>query len=298
MPTLQQIARRISVAEDLGSIVSTMKGLAAVSVRQYERAGVSAQAYIDNLERGFQVVLRHGVDPGAEAPPAYPIGIIIMGTEQGLCGPLNRSVLEYAGRWMADEDLTSDRRRILGIGTRLGNELRAFSLTAEEVLAHPGSVVGVSDRIEDVLLYIDDWLAAGVTAIVAFHHSRATEARARPVTKRILPVESGFFRELTARPWGTTMIPQVAGPPADVFKVLVRQLMVSRLFIAFAEALASEHGERLITMQGAESNIEDRLEALTQEFRREQQTAITSELLDIISGYEAMTVRRSKGSRP
>jgi hypothetical protein len=105
MATVQQIGRSISVAEDLGGVVGTMKGLAAVSVRQYERARESAQDYIDTLELGLQIVVRHNLELPKPRPLGRPVGIIIFGTEQGLCGPLNRHILEFAGRWIADEGI-------------------------------------------------------------------------------------------------------------------------------------------------------------------------------------------------
>jgi F-type H+-transporting ATPase subunit gamma len=289
MATVQQIGRSISVAEDLGGVVGTMKGLAAVSVRQYERARESAQDYIDTLELGLQIVVRHNLELPKPRALGRPVGIIIFGTEQGLCGPLNRHILEYAGGWIADEGIGRKDRRILAVGTRLGEEIRGFSLDAEALLPHPSSVAGTTERIEDILLRIDEWLAGGVTDIVAIYHSRAAQTRAQPVRSTIHPLEASLLHEIAARPWETNMLPSVAGSPTDVFATLSRQLIVARLFIAFADALASEHGERLIAMQGAESNIDQRLEDLQSEYRRERQTAITSELLDLISGYEMVS---------
>lgn len=294
MPTLQQIDRSIVVAEELHAIVTTMKSLAAVSVRQYERARENAHAYVENLEHGIQIVLAHGIESRETEAPPETVGVIIFGTEQGLCGPLNHRVLEHAGEWLADGGYNRDKRRILGIGTRLADEMRGYSLDAEKTFAHPSSVAGVGGRIQDVLLTINEWRAAGVTDVVAFHHTRLDEPRAKPVTTRIVPLEPALLSRLREQPWPTNMLPQTAAPPREVFAALVRQLTVARLFISFVEALASEHSERLLSMQGAENNIEERLESLRTTFRREQQSAVTSELLDIISGYELMTAKDSR----
>jgi len=294
MASLQQISHSISVAEDLDSIVVTMKGLAAVNLRHFERARAAAQEYIDALERGLQVVLMHGVEPREEQPARPPVGVIVVGTEQGLCGPLNRRLLEHVGGWLAQESLDRDERRILAIGTRLGDELHAYSLDAEELIAHPSSVQGVTERVEDVLLRIDGWRAEGVTDVVAFHHTGFETSRAHPVTRRILPIELSLLYDLKARDWDSRSLPQVAAEPREMFAALTRHLVVARLFVAIADALASEHGERLIAMQGAETNIEERLQDLQAEYRRERQTAITSELLDLISGYEMISAEERR----
>jgi F-type H+-transporting ATPase subunit gamma len=289
MPTEQQISRSITAAEDLESVVSTMKGLSAASLRQYELARSAAERYITNLERGLEVVLRHGFPIGSEEGGATSIGVVLLGTEQGMCGPLNRRVLDHATGWLEDMGHDPPTWRVLAIGTRLGDELVAHRIRAERLLPQPSSATGVHDRVMEILLLIDGWRAEGVGEVVAFHHTRFEQVRADPVTRHILPIEAGLLHRLRDREWPTRMIPQLATGSREVFAALTRQLVVGRLFVALVDALASEHGERLIAMQSAESNIEERLEELRAAHRRERQSAITSELLDIISGYEIMT---------
>jgi F-type H+-transporting ATPase subunit gamma len=69
---------------------------------------------------------------------------------------------------------------------------------------------------------------------------------------------------------------------------LLRQHLFVSLYRAFAESLASENASRLASMQAAERSIDERLEALRGEFRYQRQHAITEELLDIVSGFEAL----------
>lgn len=289
MSTEQEISRSINAAEDLKSVVSTMKGLSAASVRQYELASVSADRYITNLERGLAAVLRHGLPIESAERGAASIGVVLIGTEQGMCGPLNRRLLDHATRCLKDLGHGPDSWRVLAVGTRLGNELGAHEISAERILPQPGSVTGVQYRVADILMHVDAWRREDIGDVVAFHHTRFEQARADPMTRHILPLEDGLLHRLRGQAWPTRTLPQLAAGPREVFTALTRQFVVARLFVALVNALASEHGERLIAMQSAESNIEERLEELWAAYRRERQTAITSELLDIISGYEIMT---------
>jgi F-type H+-transporting ATPase subunit gamma len=74
---------------------------------------------------------------------------------------------------------------------------------------------------------------------------------------------------------------------------LIRQLLHQYLFVsifrACAESQASEHASRLAAMQSAQRNLDERLEEVTMTFRRARQNVITSELLDVVSGFEAIT---------
>jgi F-type H+-transporting ATPase subunit gamma len=74
-----------------------------------------------------------------------------------------------------------------------------------------------------------------------------------------------------------------------LFLALIRQYLFVSLYRAFAESLASENASRLAAMQRAERNIEERLDDLGARFRQERQTSITDELLDILSGFTALT---------
>jgi F-type H+-transporting ATPase subunit gamma len=73
-----------------------------------------------------------------------------------------------------------------------------------------------------------------------------------------------------------------------LFSALISQYLFVSLYRAFAESLASENASRLASMQGAERNIADRLQELQGSFHQQRQSTITAELLDIVSGFEAL----------
>ena len=74
----------------------------------------------------------------------------------------------------------------------------------------------------------------------------------------------------------------------DLFSALIRRQTFYSLFMVFIESIASESNSRLIAMQRAEKNIEERIAELNTSFQRVRQTSITSELIDIVTGYEAL----------
>ena len=74
----------------------------------------------------------------------------------------------------------------------------------------------------------------------------------------------------------------------ELFSALAREYLFANIFRSGAESLASEHATRLAAMQVALRNIEEHLEKMTADFRRKRQDAITSELLDIVAGYETL----------
>jgi F-type H+-transporting ATPase subunit gamma len=77
--------------------------------------------------------------------------------------------------------------------------------------------------------------------------------------------------------------------PQRLFSSLLRQYIFVSIFRACAESLASEYASRLAAMQAAEKNLEERLDEVTGRYRWLRQNVITSELLDVVAGFEALT---------
>ncbi len=74
-----------------------------------------------------------------------------------------------------------------------------------------------------------------------------------------------------------------------LFSSLIRQFLFVSIYRAIAASLASENASRLEAMQGAEKNIDDRMKELQAKYHRQRQSSITEELMDVVSGFEAMT---------
>ncbi len=89
--------------------------------------------------------------------------------------------------------------------------------------------------------------------------------------------------------WPSRCLPTFTMERNRLLASLVHQYLFVSVFRACAESQASEHASRLAAMQSAEHNLEDRLQDVTQEFRRARQTVITAELLDVVGGFEAIT---------
>ena len=91
MQTTESLKRRIKSAGDLLSVVKTMKALAAVSIRQYQKAVESLEDYNRTVEMGLQIVLKERMGATMQRKDASikRLGAIIFGSDQGLCGQLN-----------------------------------------------------------------------------------------------------------------------------------------------------------------------------------------------------------------
>ena len=296
MQTLDALKRRIHSAEDLQSIVRTMKALAAVSIRQYEKAVQSLVEYNRTTELGLHVVL---TDRGQELleeenRTGGRVGAIIFGSDQGMCGQFNDVIAEHALNSLSEMGGGIEESIRLSVGIRVEPRLQDAGYPSDESISLPGSVGGISPKVQSVLLAIDGWrLDRDVNTIYLFYNRPTSAATYRPTTVRLLPIDVERLRSMETKTWPSHTLPVFTMDRRTLLSGLIRQHLFVLLFRAFAESLASENAARLAAMQSAERNIEDRLVELNQEYHGLRQNSITSELLDIVSGFEVLTADTS-----
>jgi len=298
MQTSEVLKRKIGSSEDLLSVVKTMKALAAVSIRQYEKAVESLQDYTDTIDMGFQIALRNQPDIFSIRKPESTFGktlAIIFGSEQGMVGQFNEQIISYASSQLSKLHYRETDRLYLAVGLRLHGDLTGSGVAVEDGFSMPGSVGGITPSVQEQLVKIENMREPGkVSRILLFYNKPRSKTGYRQHYIQLWPVDVQRFARLKNRPWKNTVLPTFTMDWNVLFSSLVRQYLFVTLFRAYAESLASENAGRLASMQAAERNIEESLEGFNLQFQHQRQSAITAELLDIISGFKALTGKKSK----
>lgn len=294
METLEQLAGALDSLEDLRSIVRSMKAMAAASIRQYEQAVEALGLYNRTVELGLHVALRNMPPP---APRRHrrrgPMGIIVFGSDHGLCGRFNRDLASFV-REHVQARAESEDVRVLVAGARVTPLLEDAGLSIDETLHLPGSATRITALVDQLFLTLDVWRSEdGVESVHLFYNRRRAGSRTVPMAQRLLPVDLHRFQRLGEEPWPSPVLPTFTMTPDRLFAALVRQYLFVSLFRACAESQAAEHASRLTAMQSASRSLDDRQSELTGEFRRRRQDVITAELLDVVAGYEAIGRRPS-----
>ncbi|MGM0556742.1 MAG: F0F1 ATP synthase subunit gamma [Myxococcota bacterium] len=291
MQDLQNIRRKIDSAEDLLSVASTMKSMAAVSLRQYEEAVSSLTDYHRTVEMGLQVLLRErpGLLESATEAPTRRIGFVVFGSDHGMCGSFNERIRRHVLDWRAREGFVDHEIAVLTVGHRIAMHLRDSRLSLDSHLDVPGSVDGVTAFVDEVLVLLDEWQEQRAVDHVWIFFNRASgQASFEPTTEPLLPVDRPWLERIAEREWPTRILPTFRMDGDELFSKLIQEHLFVTLFQACCESLAAENTARLSSMQSAERNIEERLDELDADYRRTRQSSITAELLDIVSGYEAL----------
>jgi F-type H+-transporting ATPase subunit gamma len=293
METLDSLRRKLEVTGDLKEVVKTMKTLAAVSIHQYEKAVASLGYYRRTVEMGLQIVIRsnQGEVPRAAQPaPRGRLGAVIFGSELGMCGQFNDLLVNYALEQCQQLQGKKAGLAIMAVGARAVSLLEEAGEKVEFYFDVPGSISGITPRVQEMLLQIETWQCpGGVQRIVLFHHKLVSGAAYHPQTVPLLPLDLAWLETLGQRPWPSQVLPTYTMDRAPLLYALLGQHLFVSLYQALAESLASENAARLAAMQAAENNINDRLQDLRLQYNQLRHSTITEELLDIVAGFEALT---------
>jgi F-type H+-transporting ATPase subunit gamma len=292
METIEDLKRRIKSTEELQSVVRTMKALAAVKIRQFEKAVESLADYNRTVEMGLQVVLKDREDVliGARSVEKERVGAFVFGSDQGMCGQLNDHIVSHAMKEMDRvSGLRRENRLVMAVGQRVSARMQEAGQAVEEYLSVPGSVTGIVPKVRQLLAKIDTWQEErALEQVFLFYSRQLSGARYEPHTVHLLPVDKQWLSRIGKRKWPGRSMPMFSMDWDHLFSALIRQYLFVSLFRSFAESLASENASRLASMQGAEKNIKEQLDSLRMRYHQQRQMSITEELLDIVSGFEAL----------
>lgn len=291
MSTLENLRRQIDTVTDLNSVVSSMKTLAAVSIHQYEQAADALADYNRTIQLGFQIVLCGTTRPLDQPAPAGKVGLIVFGSDQGMCGQFNERIAEFA---VQHHNQAHDHppSGLLVIGARVEAAMEEAGWKINEAYPTPGSVSEITVLVQEIIPRIEQLrLEQGILAFHLYSNRRSTNAPFQSQHRQLLPIDPHEIAHLREQPWQSRSLPAFAADRRRLLSELVNQHLLVSLYRACAESLASENASRIVAMQAAEKNIEERLDELQATFNGLRQTAITEELLDVITGFEALTGR-------
>lgn len=293
MESLEQTSKQLENIGELRSIVKTMKALAMANIKQYEQAVTALSDYYQTVELGLRVVLKDFVElPSSTEPKPNTEGFaaIIFGSDHGLCGRFNEEIAEHAMKRLKSIEADINDIHILTVGVRVAASLNLMGQNIEEKMFTPGSSSQIVKSAERILLKMDEWREKdNVKNIYLFYNRHTEEKKYISVDKQLLPMSPKPFQELKKDPWPSRRLPTYTMDRKKLLSQLLHQYLFVSISRACAESQSSEHSSRLEAMQTAESNLDERMEELSMKHNRARQNKITSELLEVVSGFETLT---------
>jgi F-type H+-transporting ATPase subunit gamma len=294
--TTGALRRKIDSAADLQSVVRTMKAVAAASIGQYERSVSALADYDRTVELGLGACLRDSgpaaltVESRGQAD-AEVIGAVVFGSDQGLVGRFNEAVADHAVKTFA---ALPGKPQVWAVGERVHARLADAGLPPIGLFAVPSSVQAITSLVAQIQIESEAQRAkARYSRLYIFHNRPRARALYEPVSQRLLPLDAQWQQGLAAVLWPAGKLPGILGSGTATLRALIREYLFISLFRACAESLASENASRLAAMERADRNIDELLADLRETFHRVRQSGIDEELFDVVSGFEALSRKKT-----
>ena len=284
MERLSEIQARIKNLTELADVVGAMRSLAAVRVQQAHGALPAIQKYTAVVEKALADAFALGSPaavPSSAAVAGSSSAVIVFSSEQGFVGAFNEHVLERAATHISEP---GDLLLVVGArGASLAGE-RHLAVAWKVSMATQGG--GVVDVARNLAREVYRRAASGELRRVTLVYARSAGGAASDVmVSTLLPFDPTPYQSTAA---GAGPPPLTNLPPRELIDKLVDELVLAELMRAAMESFASENGARLATMEAAHTSIAKKLDELSQDERRRRQDEITTELLDIVTGAEAV----------
>ncbi len=289
--TLTSLRHKIASADELESVVRTMKAMAASSIGQYENAVRSLDDYYRTVQLGLMACFQQGNLSTLKARRYQQrnaaTGVIVFGSDQGLVGQFNEVMVAFVESRLAD---LPGKKQVWAVGERVQARLTETPLTLQDSFNLPNTIHAIAALVGQILIEIEARREQGsIERVFLFYHRPQPGSIYAPVCQQLLPLDQSWQHNIATKQWPTNNLPEVVPKGSHTLRALVREYLFVSIFRACAESLASENASRLSAMQRAEKNIDELQEDLNRTFHRLRQSDIDEELFDVLSGFEALS---------
>ncbi len=317
------LRRRIRSVEATKKITRAMELIAASQMVRAQSRIAGSRPYLEGIERVLTDVVADGSAPGRllgvpESPSQ--VGVIAVVSDRGLCGGYNAFVLRAAERLMRTGEQAGRRYRLVGVGRKAAGYFRfrgreldaAFPMgdrpSYEEARRLAATVVPAFMRgeLDMVQLVSTRFISAGsqvveIRQLLPLDPDRSPAAHLRPSPAAQVPRPAGEEEAAAAGPG--SLAPgqgyfEYEPEPDELLSLLVPRYAEAALYGALLEASASEHVARQRAMSAATENADDLITTLRRVMNRARQDAITTEIMEIVGGAEALRQGGERDTAP
>ena len=292
MPSLKHLRVRINSVKATQKITSAMKMVAASKLRRAQEAAEASRPYAERMERMVASVAQTVL--GDETAPKLLRGtgstdrhlIVVATSDRGLCGGFNGSIIRAVRARIGELEQAGAKVSLFPVGRKGIEQLRreyGESFLAER--AGPGSRGPTYPDASAIAQAVLEWFDSGTFDVCEIVYNRFQSAMEQTVTfQQLVPFLGRSSEE--SLPDGA-IFEFEPDEEAILEKLLPRNIEV-QVFRAMLENGASEHGARMMAMDNATRNAGDMIDKLSLTYNRTRQAMITTELIEIVSGAEAL----------
>lgn len=293
MASTRDLRRRIRAVESTKQITKAMEMVAAAKLRRAEEMVVSGRPYAHKMGEVVARLLEYARElehPLLRIRPVQNSGVVLVTGDRGLCGSFNANVIRYS---QSLANSLPGETAVVPVGRKGWDFFRRRRRVLERFV-NVGEEIGWS-LVESVAQTVTDYfLAEDLDRVDLVYTEFVSPLVYRTRSLPLLPLNLMTQGEV---PWGDYGVSSESGPhpeyiyepaPSDLFSMVLPRFLRVQIYHALLESKASEHAARMTAMKNATDNATELIERLVLQYNRARQEAITTEILEVVGGAEAL----------
>jgi len=291
--SLRDIRKRIASVRSTQQITKAMKMVAAAKLRRAQESILATRPYAKKM---LEVLTSLAARTSAEAHPLLArreprrVEVVVFTSDRGLCGAFNMNLIQRAEKFMEEEKARTEELALSFIGRKGRDYFRRRKVTIRrEYVNFLGKVdYLMASRIGQEL--VQAYTEKRVDRIYLLYSEFRSAIQQRVVLEKILPVTPEAGPQAPAPTMGAQTAVEYIYEPSEgeILDKLLPMYVEVQIYRALLESLASEYGARMTAMENATKNAAEMIDKLTLVYNKARQASITKELIEIVSGAEAL----------
>ena len=293
MPNLKELKNRISSVKSTRKITSAMKMVAASKLRRAQELAESSRVYADSLS--FILSSLAGNTKNSSDLPEILTGrenskislLIINSSDRGLCGGFNSNLFRNAKKWISDQQGQGKSVKIMTVGKKASSFYKKTDLdivASFEDLNSNDRQLQVSEEIKNKIMELFD--NNEIDEVSILFNKFVSAISQEPTYQSLIPLSNEETIEDESE--FNNAVFEFEPDKNELLEYLVPRNFLTQIYRSVLESSASEHAARMTSMDNATRNAGDMIDRLTLTYNRTRQAFITKELIEIISGAEAV----------
>ena len=295
MATLRDIRDRIKSVKNTRKITRAMKLVAGAKLARATQAALAAKPYQDTLTRVLGRVVEAAGDvehPLLTRPEnETDVLVVVMSADRGLCGNFNSTVNKAVLSQVREQQAAGKSVKVLCYGKKVRDFLKArpnVELLEGKINVDPADYATEADLLADRL--VADLLGEQFSQCILVYNEYISVMVQEPKIEQVLPmqIEQADGGADAAGDAGASVEYLYEPNGGEILGRLLPMALRGRILQAFLETQAGEQAKRMTAMDAATRNASDLIDSLSLTYNRARQAAITKELIEIVSGAEAL----------
>lgn len=290
MPTLREVKKRIRSVISTKRITNAMEMVAAAKLRRAQQKVEQSRPYSKKMDEMLAQLAAGStgeiIHPYFEERQPRKRSLVIFTSDRGLCGSFNSNIVRHAQNWLNEHKDTEVE--LITVGKK-GNDF--FKKRSWPVVNYYGNWGGALnyDKARDMVRFLTDRFVAGETDEISLLFTRfISMVKYRISLEKYLPVARPEIKTSTNE-LSHGLKDYIFEPNAEkIYAALMPGYATTKMVTALVESFASEHGSRMIAMNAATKNAGEMVYNLTLDYNKARQAQITKELLEVVSGADAL----------